>query len=246
MIHASDADALLALFAETFALPLAFPMAEHPGAGASGGVFAGNVLLEVLRWAVRLPWDLPASSARIAGLALHAAGPVETTVALLDTRGIAHTAPYTPVPTYTNVRLPEFMANHLVFLTHVAPEILESRRLRRQQLLERDGGPLGIEGVTELVIAVSDGADASDRWGPLLAPKPVTIPGCVPLEHGPAIRFTTGGEDRLVGIVFRVTDLNRATAFLDQQGLLGSRGEERVSIAPEQVQQLQLAFTATT
>jgi hypothetical protein len=93
MLHASDADALLARFAGTLALPLAFPLAERSGARASGGVFAGNVLIEVLRWAVRLPWDLPAGSARVAGLALHAAGPVDTTVALLDARGIVHTAP---------------------------------------------------------------------------------------------------------------------------------------------------------
>jgi hypothetical protein len=48
----------------------------------------------------------------------------------------------------------------------------------------------------------------------------------------------------MTGIVFRVKDLDRAAAFLDQQGLLGERSAERVTIKPAHVQTLRLEFTA--
>jgi hypothetical protein len=245
MIHASDADALLALFTETFALPLAFLMTEHAGAGASAGVLAGNLLLEVLPWAVFLRSDLPPGSARIVGLALVPPGPVEATLAELETRGIPHAAPVAPVPTYTNVALSRFMAGHLVFLTHVASEVLERRRLQTQSLLERDGGPVGIVGVQELGITVADGTAATGRWQRLLAPTRVTIPGQALLGMGPALHFEPGSEDRLARMVFRVKDLDRAADVLTQQDLLGNREAERVSITPERVQMLRLDFTAT-
>lgn len=152
----------------------------------------------------------------------------------------------TPVtePGQRLVALAEFIPDHLVFLTHVAPEVLERRRVQTQQLQERDGGPLGIQGVAELVVAVSDRTDATDRWQRLLAPTPVTVPGSVRLGGGADIRLEPGGRDAIVRAVFRVKDVDRTASMLAQHGLLGDRTDEQVMLRPDRVQTLQLAFTA--
>lgn len=47
-VLAADADALFTLFAETFQLPVAWPMTDY-GGFASGGVRAGTIDLEFIR-----------------------------------------------------------------------------------------------------------------------------------------------------------------------------------------------------
>ncbi|MBA2679413.1 MAG: hypothetical protein H0U76_13570 [Ktedonobacteraceae bacterium] len=101
-------------------------------------------------------------------------------------------------------------------------------RLRRQaELQARQGGPLGLLGVQEIVVGVKDMEAARTSWQQLFDPLSEVELGRWEVGDGPAIRLVPRDQDGLVRMVWKVASLERAAAFLSGQGLLehGSEGQ---------------------
>ena len=142
-VLAEDADALFALLAETFDLPVAWPMTDF-GTFASGGVRPGTINLEVVRAAGGLRRFLPPDRpARYWILAFQPAGALDDSLARLEARGIPHRRE-APGPLFTNVTLTELAPRSWTILCHYLPSYSEQYAALEPELRERGGGPLGL------------------------------------------------------------------------------------------------------
>jgi hypothetical protein len=113
---------------------------------------------------------------------------------------------------------------------------VEERRERlRKQLAERGGGPLGVEAVKEVIVAVTDLEAARSLWQKLLDPTPLSSLGTWQVGDGPAIRLVQAKDHTTQGLVISVTSLQRAKAFLREKGLLGADSEKEATIDPSKI-----------
>jgi len=201
------------LLTEVLLLPEAWPYSEY-GVFASGGVCLGNANLEVVRGN-----DMPSlraqHPARVTGIAFEPVGEIDDTVAVLDSRGIAHTPP-TPFvvpggtsPAWTNVGL---QVTEGTFICKYHFDIAPRRTLLREQLEARRGGPLGIVAVDEVVFGVSEPIDSAIRWTRLRGPSQVPDGHIWNLGAGPAVRLTPSAADRVEHLVVHVRSLADAEA----------------------------------
>lgn len=112
-------------------------------------------------------------------------------------------------------------------------------RASREELRRRDGGPLGVERVREIVVAVSDLTDEIKRWRSLLDPAPLSD-GVFALEDGPAIRLVEASGDET--LIWEVASFDRARRTLEERGMLGSETETEVRIDPAAMQGLEVCL----
>lgn len=238
-VLADDADTLFTLFAETFQLPVVWPMTDY-GGFASGGVRVGNLDLEFLRAAggVRR-FVLPDRPARYWILGWRPTGSVANSVARLAARGIPFREE-TPGPFYTNVTLTDLSPGSWVFLCHYQPEWYHRYPALAEQFQERRGGPLGVADAAEVTVGVREFAQAEQRWGRLLAPTMPERPGTWQVGDGPAVRLESDDRDAISTLTLQVRDLEQAARFLREQGLLGDVSAERVLLAPDRLGSLRL------
>ncbi len=245
MIVAHDPDGLLHLFADTLDIPVAWPMADY-GGFESAGVRLQNLNLEFVRSDAHIPVLAldPGSVAALRGIAFAPAGSVAETVERLGARGIDQQAP-APGMGWTNVALAGFFPPHPIFVCHYVPDILRiNPDLYTDALRARDGGPLGVERVQEIVLGVPDVAEATEHWGRLLAPHPSPAPGVWTLGEGPSLRLERAPEASIARIVLAVRDLGHAVAFVRAQGLLGEESAGRATLAPERIGGLAVVIAA--
>jgi hypothetical protein len=119
-------------------------------------------------------------------------------------------------------------------------DIGDSRRRAAAELARRNGGPLGVIGMREVVIGASDPALEARRWQALFDPAEPR-PGPVwDLGDGPAIRLGPDRGDRIRSLVWEVVSLRRARAFLEAENLLGRDGDDGLGIDPRAVQGLDI------
>jgi hypothetical protein len=242
MIKADDPREVFALFTETFALPIAWPLEERGGV-VSGGVGFGNVNVE----AIRFPGQesLP-SRAQLTGFGFEPS-PLRACLDELQRRAV----PYGPVrplivtdakgakrTLFTNVTLlglsdtalPVDAAMH-IFLSEYSPTYVDvaGRHARiRKELRASGGGPLGVDSMREVVVGVSDDTMRA-RWQRLLSPgRPIR--GAWRVGAGPAIRMVPAKENRVEELVVRVTSLTRTKAFLQANGLLAAGTAAHVAL----------------
>jgi hypothetical protein len=114
-------------------------------------------------------------AATLRGIAFEPEG-FSTSTATMETRGIAHSSPFSyvekpadgpPRTLWTNVWLYEVMDNSMVFLCHYHPDFYQpsiGRARLHRALAEREGGPLGVKRVREVVIGVRDLESAVRHW----------------------------------------------------------------------------------
>jgi len=265
---ASHVEPLMALLSNTLCLPVGSNgIAEAYLAMnfVSGWVCAGNVLLEVLHFGSAYPhrhavaYPLP-RGARLHGLAfsLHA-GTMQESLAEVHARGIDHG----PIEEYreadkegrarvwfSNIQLYGFLTRGEFFLMRYPPDEEYAtmgidppdQRVRhlQQQLLEREGGPLGITCCTEVQIGVTNLPDSSSRWQRLLDPSASAGPGYWKLGEGPAIRLVSSGEDELMALLLGVHSLSKARAFLHSQGLCGEVSASWIELDPTVTQSIRI------
>lgn len=125
----------------------------------------------------------------------------------------------------------ELFQHGMVFLCEYNKKYCDTtqRRLRRQaELLEKQGGPLGLLGTQEIVVGVKDMEAAQRNWQQLFDPLAEIEPGVWEVGDGPTIRLEWRDQDELVRLVWKVASLERAAAFLREQGLLGSSSREQI------------------
>jgi hypothetical protein len=143
---------------------------------------------------------------------------------------------------WTTVALPSLSRPGMsIFLYEYSPEYLKVDIRRKQlgnRLLLNGGGPLGIQLVSEIVIAARNLEKDKAVWRQLLgAPLPS---GSWRVSAGPAIRLVQGAEDRIQSIVLKVGSLERAKLFLKENRLLGSVSSRELSLSPSNLQGLTL------
>ena len=227
IIVSEHPESLFHLFSEQLELPLGFPFKSY-GTFSSGGVGFGNVVVEFIH--------LPESHPGVTGVALEPATIEEAYVAL-DARGVKHDAPhptYQPDPGggqrlgWTTIEL------HLPvegFFLCKYNNSVEPRRTRiRQELDARKGGPLGIDSVLEVVVGVRDVAAAQAQFRNLLGPPGQGETSVWSLGAGPAIRLITDTQDHLKEVRVKVHSLEKARAYLKDQGLLGADSGHELTI----------------
>ena len=254
MIRADDPAKVYAFFTEVLQLPVAWPLMSPREGVATGGVGFGNVNVE----AIRFPGQkAQPASAQLLGFGFEPS-PLPAALAELDRRGITYGAPRPLIATgqdgskntlWTNVTLRQFSdaeaadATMHVFLSEYSPTYVdvEQRRERlRAQLTESGGGPLGVEDVKEVIVGVSDLKAARSLWQRLLDPAPASGSSTWQVGDGPAIRLVQSKDDMTQGLVIRVKSLQRAKAFLRENGLLGADSEEGATIDPSKIHGLSI------
>ena len=90
LIKVADPEPLFKLLSQTLELPVAWPLKSY-GVFVSGGVFAGNVNLEVLRMGpVAEKSRVDAPGPRMYGIAFEPADTIESSARILDDRKLNH------------------------------------------------------------------------------------------------------------------------------------------------------------
>lgn len=252
LIESGDPKALFAFFSDDLQLPEAWPIAESQE-HVSGGLGAGNVNIEIYRYAqpgtreARKP-----AAAGFAGLALEPY-PLKNALRELKASGILHGPPQPTVSTlpdgkkgvvWTTVPLPSLSKSGLsVFLYEYSQAFLKVD-VRRKQLGNRlalnHGGPLGIQSVREVVLSAKDYRQERAAWQRLLASQ--TASGNWNPGAGPSIRLVPGSRDRIQKIVLQVRSLSQAKAFLKKRNLLGPASAGEAFINPSGIQGLSISL----
>lgn len=144
-----------------------------------------------------------------------------------------------------NTRLPGIVQPPAVlfFCDYSAREtVTRMQRAASDSLTQRNGGPLGVLALREIVIGVAreDSAIAHLR---ALTDSPARQAGSVfAFGAGPAIRVVASPSPGILGIVVQVRSLTRARAFLIEHGILGESAPNRLTIAPAAIDGLRIAF----
>lgn len=246
LIEAHDASALFSLLAETLQLPIAWPMADY-GGFASGGVFLGNVNLEVVKASSARAFE---HDARFKGLALEPE-PLDACLAELEQRGIVHgrPAPFRSrdadgelATRWTTVALPSVSNDALeVFLCEYASSQAAKRAVWSEQLRARSGGPLALVSLRTIVCGATNLERSRARWRELLGPSGAT-PAEFLLRAGPALRVVAASSDEIVGVVLEVESLLRAREVLSPLGLLGEVRSDSLVLGGPRLQGLSVTL----
>jgi hypothetical protein len=252
LIESGDPKALFSFFADMFQLPVAWPISENQGY-ITGGVGAGNVNLELFRYADTKRASMPRNpQARYSGLAFEPY-PLPDALRRLQSVGIPYTPPEprtSMLPNgkqgiaWTTVGLPSIAKPSMsIFLYEYSPVFLKVD-VRRKQLGNRltlnKGGPLGLLATSEIIISATNLNKDSEIWGRLLG-KP-TESGNWRAGTGPAIRLVSGEQDAIREIILKVESLDLARAFLKKNKLLGSVSANRVFVDPFKIQGLRISL----
>jgi catechol 2,3-dioxygenase-like lactoylglutathione lyase family enzyme len=258
MIRTGDPKELFAFFVEVLQLPVAWPLMSPREGVTTGGVSFGNVNVE----AIQVPGQTD-DRPRLIGFAFE---PFELRSSLIemDRRGITYGSPRPVVSRapdgslntlWTNVTLRQFSDSDVpadatvhIFVSEYSPAYVNvaerSARLRRE-LIARQGGPLGVEALKELVIGVADVDGARALWQTLLAPTRPSESTLWQVGVGPAIRLVAAERMSVQELVVRVASLQRAKAFLREKRLLGTDSPGEATIDPSKLSGLTIRLVET-
>lgn len=231
-------EVLLGFLKSDLGLPEAWPDQDY-GNWATGAVSLGNVRFEV----VRFEQTDPSHAARFAGIALEPEGDTRSLLEELTRLEIDHGAPQVFPPEgpafFENTALPGLIPDAVnVFVCDYKERrmILEGQAESRAELEQRNGGPLGLVGVKELLVDSTDLVRSLDAWSALVPrTRAAGDEVLVEFDYGPRIRIRRGQSDRLAGIALLVRSLDDAEAFLESEGLRDPGLVDGLAIASEAV-----------
>ncbi|MGK2960620.1 MAG: VOC family protein [Gemmatimonadaceae bacterium] len=217
-------------FRDTLQLPEVYPFRDY-GDFASGVVSMGNVLFEVVTWAVPSGEKLPTE---LKGIAFEPSANVETTIDRLRAYGFHYQKPDSVTMTdstgarrvvYVNTPLdgpgglPPAMGSIFINDNLGSPAAVRRRKAGADELSSRNGGPLGVLSVREIVIGVEDKDVALAKWRGLLGQRPPTSGDVITWEIGPATRFVKAQPGAIIEMVVVVRSLELAREFLQSRGM---------------------------
>jgi len=221
-IQSAESERLFRLFRDDFQLPEAWPYQRY-GGFASGGVTLGDAAFEF----VTMPTPDGAPPA-------------------MNRRGIPHAE---PVPFKYAAGGQEHVIWINVFFAGLPPEnvfvfacdyvarakVVAERMAAAAELARRDGGPLGVVAVEEIVLGVASVAAAAAPWTRLI-PGPQSPNELVfSFPAGPRLRVVEAAAPGVRHVVIRVKSLARAEQFLAGKGMLGDKAAGWPRIAPAAV-----------
>jgi hypothetical protein len=232
---------LFDFFTQDLKLPVAWPFREF-GSFVSGGVFAGNVNLE----AAVFSGDSVHPQSKIVGMAFEPLGSTEEIIKELDRRRIAHLDPQpfemgpegNKMKLWTNTILKDMLPGSFIFfceyhiyeIHNTDPSAV--RNQLKEALIKIDGGPLGIEYISEVKIKVKEWDKALESWGNFLEPCEGFKNGCFDLGKGPKIRFLQTDTDCIDSLTIKVKSLKKAHDFLSSKEMVGTKDEQRIITDP--------------
>jgi hypothetical protein len=242
---------------------VAWPPAQYQGF-FSGGINVGNVNLEFGYQAEDTPRDSSnpgVAQAWFAGLGLEPE-PLATALRALDRLKFKHDKPslYKAAQNgveqtlWTTVGLNDLSSDRLVvFLCEYNPALfqmlnppssdLEARRnYLQRELLSNLGGPLGVLGVREIVLGLSDYEREAAMWRKLLNAEPGKGGEWKP-DAGPVIRFVPSNKTAIEAIVIRVVSLARAREYLQTARLIGEAHGTSISFDRKKVMGIEISLT---
>jgi hypothetical protein len=245
---------LFDFFAQELKLPVVWPYQEY-GNAASGGVFAGNVNLEPIFFQGK--HETLTTSSRIIGLALEAAMPTEEILKELDRRKIFYMMPETmrlgsegsKMKIATNTVLEQLLPGSFVFICeyHIYQafhtDLAQMRKKWKTELIKNDGGPLGIEAVSEIKIRTKNKTEALKNWQNLLKPNACFGGDCIDLGEGPSLRFLDSEQDGIHSLKIKVRSLEKACHFLSAKGLMDAKDKQTVTTKPDKSFGILFEFT---
>jgi hypothetical protein len=130
-----------------------------------------------------------------------------------------------------------------VFLSEYNPayvDAVERRRRLRNELAAKQGGPLGLVRVQEVVIGTADLRAANRNWERLVAPAPPLGGTLWRIGDGPAVRLVRAERTMIQGLVLAVASLSAAREFLQERELLGASSETELVILSSQIRGLDI------
>ena len=247
LAYSTDAQALHEFLHREFMLPEIWPFTNY-GSFSSGGVFLGNVVFETIQDSI-VGKGQP-GRASFKGIALEPAGPAEPTLEWLDQRSIGHTPPdpFTMMIEgseqvfWVTFSLEVPPADATIFVCDYTDRdlIRQGREAGTQELKSVGGGPLGVQGLGEIILKVGDSSTGTEAWINLLGRERLVSEGLFRFSEGPDIRLEQGEPEGLREIVLEVASLEDARVYLDSKGLLGETEQGHLTIAPSAIQGLSI------
>lgn len=208
------------------------------GEFASGAGFAGNVNLE----SALFEDESIKTDSKITGIAFEPAAETGKIILELDAAKIPHQEPQpffqgtgeNKQKAWTTMGLTDLLPGTIIFTCeyHYPKEAFDGYKKMVQDALEKSqGGPAGIEYVSEILLLVKDKPGALKKWQKFLAPSNEKN-GCFKIGNGPAIRIAESEKNCVRSIKFKVKSLEKARQFLKSKKILGSEKKDTVSTDP--------------
>jgi len=208
---------------------------------STGGVFSGNVNLEVLHHN-----GLEAETS-IGGIAFEPLGTTEETITQMDQRKIKYKEPvFNGKPVVNNGKVDKRKCWTTTDIENILPGSWiffceyyfdkAKRQLRnkeRKELLEeRNGGPLGIEYVSEISLMV-DSENRMKDWRNLLAPVNEKTNYVFEIGDGPTIRFVKSDRNCIYAIRFHVKSIETVRSYLVGNKIIGNGDVDVITTNPD-------------
>ncbi|WP_257445968.1 hypothetical protein [Archangium lipolyticum] len=243
MIEAEDPSFLFRLFSETLGMTVAWPL-EDFGDLVSGGICAGNVNLEFIRFKRERFGSAPPSLAKgeavFSGLAFEPYDSTASALEALDRRGIPHEEPH-DTPNWTDAGFDGPLdAPCVTFLAEYHFDFRGWRRTLRTDLEGKQGGKLGVREAREIRLEAAELSRAEILWDTLLEPHSRPSPHAWAFTGGPLLRLVPGQRDAIRELVLGVGSLKHAREQLSRLGLLGDNSARHVGILPAALQGLSI------
>ena len=225
-----DPQPLYHFFRDTLGLPEVYPFRDY-GDFASGVVSMGNVLFEVAAWAVPAGQTLPVE---LKGLAFEPNGNVGWTIERLRGYGLHYQKPDSIMFNdstgtrrlgYVNIGLdgpeglPPAMGSIFINDNLGSPGAVTRRKTGSEELARRQGGPLGVVSVRELVIGVEDTTAALGKWRKLFGSSRLESNGVIEWEIGPRMRFVGAPKGGILEMIVVVRSVTEARKFLTSRSM---------------------------
>jgi hypothetical protein len=239
-----QSDELFAIFSDTFQLPIAWPYDSYQGF-ASGGVSVGGSVLELISYS-----DFE-DDTHFSAIAYVPVKHIPAVREQLERNGaaIGDNVPYAETEdgeTYVlweTFNLTDLSSSRLrVFVCDYKYReyVDDNRDSARRELETRDGGPLGVVGLAEILIGTPDLLAGREVWSKLNLQQDSNAR--LAAGDGAHIKLVEHPEQIILGITLKVSSIARAATWLSEQGILGSESAGIVHIAPDAVQGLSISL----
>jgi len=196
------------------------------------GLWAGNLVLEPCGPYANITYATPDFRAIFCGLTFEAYQSSKQSSAQLERRHVK----YKPLGAFVIINDPNLCQGNLVASIMDNPDRVRERQKHEAltaQLKEDQGGPLGLQYVSEIQVGYTDRQDI-DAWETLLAPAKQAAPYQWQLSDGPTLSLLKSQRKEVKGVVFKVSSLEAATRYLRTNNLLGQVSQDRVQVkAPD-------------
>ncbi|NQV34462.1 MAG: hypothetical protein HQ515_17335 [Phycisphaeraceae bacterium] len=233
-IHVRDHvvhDAVARFLREDLQLPLVYEPVTQ-GERKYVGFWAGNLVLEPCGPYSNISYATPDFAAIFCGLTFEAYTSSEESREQLESRSLSHK----PLGAFVIINDPNLVQGNLVASIMDNPgrrQEAQKHEALSSQLKEDQGGPLGIQYVSEIQVGYTRGQDV-DAWKVFLAPHRQAHRYQWPLGNGPAIHLMKGDRKEIKAVVFKVRSLAAAVRYLKANNLLGPTSKKQVQVkAPD-------------